>query len=105
MSHLIRVRKCSKVLLLKVSDKKLTLNEEDNIYFNSQLPHGMKVLNRKSHNEENCTDSRLQMPTSLFTVTRSSLPPTSVMPDNMEQAAEYADGRLGNKEWNMQLLQ
>lgn len=31
-------------LLLKINDKELILEEGDSIYFNSELPHGMKAL-------------------------------------------------------------
>jgi transcriptional regulator with XRE-family HTH domain len=32
-------------MLLHINGKDLTLNEGDSIYFNSELPHGMKALN------------------------------------------------------------
>ncbi len=32
-------------LLLQINDKELILEEGDSIYFNSELPHGMKALN------------------------------------------------------------
>lgn len=35
-------------LLLSVGGKELTLNTGDSIYFNSQLPHGMKALDGKT---------------------------------------------------------
>lgn len=35
-------------LLLSIGGKELTLNVEDSIYFNSQLPHGMKALDGKT---------------------------------------------------------
>ncbi len=34
-------------MLLSVAEKELTLNTGDSIYFNSQLPHGMKALDGK----------------------------------------------------------
>ena len=35
-------------LLLSIGGKELTLNVGDSIYFNSQLPHGMKALDGKT---------------------------------------------------------
>lgn len=35
-------------MLLYIKDKELTLNQGDSIYFNSQLPHGMKALDGKA---------------------------------------------------------
>ncbi|MDR2388832.1 MAG: XRE family transcriptional regulator [Tannerellaceae bacterium] len=32
-------------MLLRINGKDVTLNEGDSIYFNSELPHGMKALN------------------------------------------------------------
>ncbi len=34
-------------MLLKINDKELTLEEGDSIYFDSELPHGMKALDGK----------------------------------------------------------
>lgn len=34
-------------MLIKINNKELTLEEGDSIYFNSELPHGMKALDGK----------------------------------------------------------